>query len=388
MNKTLLIEIKDNKAVVTLTSFNSKVSLLYKNSFYFKPLVGKILFDSTWIKKMQAELINITPFETINNITLVINTKGTLSKTKILTFSTKADLTTELAQIKTKIENQNGKLLHLINFRTTILSQTISEIKLGLAYEVVSNDLYKQIVAAFYANNLEFTKVVSTIEAIRNALVMLKQQNKVIFDVDIEAKHTLISIIKDGTYLEIIKLKGGMDIIYKNIAKKMQINSKTARKLFMSFGFIPPDAVIDNKIIYIKKSLNGEQTTFRKKDLSNYITEIVNEFFAEIKGYLNKYTNFAPSLIFSGEISHLVGFESYAKIVLSAKNEVTVYDSNIIGLNQQDALIVVGALEEMNKNIIIKPGKEKMFKGDNYLCKKQYKVLFLISKINRMYNYV
>ncbi len=388
MIKTLLIEIKDNKAAVTLTSYNGKVSLLYRNNFYFKPLIGKILFDSTWIRKMQTELRKVTAFETIENFVLIINTKGTFSKTEILYFSPQIDLTKELSLIKAKIQVQNGKLLHLIDFKTTFISRDNKGIKLALCYEVISKNLYRQIIDAFYANNLKFTKIISSIETIKNALLVLKQKDKVIFDVDIEAKHTLISIMKNGTYLEIIKLRGGMDIIYKNIARKMQISSTTARNLFMSFGFIPPEAVVDNKIIYTKRDSTGDQNTFRKKDLSNYITEIVNDFFAEIKGFLNRYAAFNPALIFSGEISRLVGFESYAQIALSAPSQVSIYSSKIIGLCQHDALIVVGALEQINKNIIIKQGKEKMFKGDNYLLKKQHKLLFLATKINRMYNYI
>ncbi len=158
----------------------------------------------------------------------------------------------------------------------------------------------------------------------------------------------------------------------------MMIKKQDAKTLFKSFGSIPPEDVVDDKVIHMRK--NGKETeVFTKKDLSRNITEKVNELFANIKYHIDetKLGDKEVRIVFNGEIKTLMGFRKYASKSFDETN-ITKYKTDIIGLNPETEFITMGMLLENKTHI-----EEKRKKANAHSLK-----VSLLSKLSRMYNYI
>lgn len=387
MNKILFIEIKDNKAITSLSTHDgTKHHLLYQKSSSFKPVFGSIIFDSTWIKTIKKEITDKFQLLNIDKIYIMVNKTSTLTKSEVINIPTNTYLPAAIKDLKTKIYSAYNNLV-VIDADVNVITKETTQSTIVVTHEAIAKKLHQQIVGAFIANKLVDYQFISTFQAKKMALNNYST-NKSIVNIAIETNHIAISFLEDGNYKSIIKIKNGLNLIYQNIVNKMNIKPSLAKKMYQAFGHIPPDKVIDNKIIYSSVNNQGRITIFTKKDLSFYITEVVNLLFSQIQNELNKINDSEPLLIFSGEILNLVGFEEYAQITLGTKKSIHSFATSIIGITKENALITIGVLDFLTKDIIINVSNN-ISQNDNYLLKNEFGYFKrLISKFNRTYNYL
>lgn len=391
MNKSLLIEIKDTYANITLaTFFQNKWAILMNKKYHFRSKIkdDDIIFDNSWIKNMKTEIQEIVPIVSLTNISLMVNTMGSLIKTSVGIF----DIRNSNQEIKEKIKKELGQrkksfAITGITINSVVKDTTKFEQKVSYTYELISKSFLLEIKNSFLLENIKINNVISVHEAMKKSIVPYARQHDFIYNVTIEEKFATINIFENGNFINAYKTSTGLDFIYSNIKEKMDISKQEARKLFKNIGNIPPSAVLDNKIILTRIHDDGTQTIFSKKDLSSYITESVNIIFQGVLSNLKEYQAYNPTLLFSGEISILNGFEAYAKVSLDV-NSVEIFKTNLIGIEIDTNYFTVGALKKIQKQFEnIKQNKIQLNKESYWVSSKKSFTQFL-EKTAKYFSYI
>ncbi|NQX83430.1 MAG: hypothetical protein HRS50_01790, partial [Mycoplasmataceae bacterium] len=253
---------------------------------------------------------------------------------------------------------------------------SLTKKEIHVTAEFVEKEYLQEITNQFKYKGIKFDKTIPLIRSILNSIKTKSIKNGFTFSILIEEKFTQLIIFKSDEIISSVKWSTGLTDIYDYISKRMNIDKSTARKLFKSFGSIPPEDVVDDKVIYSNK-YEKEIEIFTKKDLSRYITEKVNELFSNIKSHidpLKKISNI--KIIFNGEIKSLIGFKKYA-INSFAEPNIEKFQTKIIGLNEENEFITMGTLIESN-NFSQKKDIEEI----------NIPKINVFNKILRMYNYI
>ncbi len=378
MKNLLAIEIKDNKIIVTLTKYiNGKHNLMYHKSYEFIPLQDRIAFNASLIPRIKNDLIELGLFETINKSTLTINTSRVVVKTFKEEFKYDTDLELEKEKFKNKLKNKwpDSEILKLefpykkSGFTKKIINSTV---------ESVERSYLKEVVSMFRFNGINISKVVPMLDVIEESMKENSIDKGITFSVLVEEKFTQLTTFENGSISFSTKWKSGLNDIYKHISKIMNININESKKLFKFFGSIPPEDVVDDKVIHTIKH-GKEVEVFTKKDLSKYITEKVNELFSNVKSEFPFIADDSEErkIIFSGEIKSLNGFKKYAKKSFAEKN-VEKFSSKLIGLSEEAEFVTLGILNIIQDEKIKKSVEGKLDKPK----------ISAINKFIRMYNYI
>ncbi len=377
MKNILAIEIKDNKTIASLTrEINGEHNLLLHKTYGSKPLLTSILYDVSIINQIKDDLLKMELFETIDESYLTINTKRTV----IQTFEKEFKYNVEIGKQKDDIVKTLNKKYPHFKITELIFSDTASSLtkkNVNITVEFVEHEFINEIKKQFKFKGINFNGYIPLIKSIQNSTKSNEVKNGITFSILVEEKFAQLTTIENGIVTASKKWNDGLTNIYEYIADSMEIDKASAKKLFKSFGSIPPEDVVDDKVIH---SLNKgkELIIFTKKDLSRYITERVNELFANIKTEVDPVKNKKDiRIVFNGEIKSLVGFRKYASKSFSVPN-IKKFETKVIGLNEETEFITSGILEE------IKSTKKILRKKEEISTSK----INIFNKITRMYNYI
>ncbi len=388
MKNVLAIEIKDNKTIVTLAKAlgNGNFSLLLHKQYNSKRLISStVQYDHSIIDKIVSDLKEMNILNDIDEKLLTINTQKVAMVVQNSEYKYNTDLIEAREKYQKEIERKSPGVMvnNLLFSKESDISLTKQNISVTL--ELMRHEYMNNIIDSFNKQGIKFTKVVPITNAIKNASTEYSIEDGITMSVLVEEKFTQLTWLENGRIASSLKWKLGLSDIYQHIANIMKVEKATAKQLFKSFGFIPPEDVVDDKVIHIKENGN-EMEIFTKKDLAKFITEKVNELFSNIKYHVDliKSEDKDIRIIFNGEIKKLMGFKKYASLSFDGPN-IKKYKTNIIGLNPETEFVTKGLLLEADSN--------KAYGLNNQDEKKKTEKLYtpkinLFNKIVRMYNYI
>ncbi len=380
MKNVLAIEIKDNKTIVTVAKVNAgNYNLLLHKQYNSKGLSNEVYYDSEIVKRVKEDLLEMNIFNDIDEKYITFNTKRVGATVRSFEYKYNTDLAVEKERVLRNIKIQQPNV-HVNNFlfsKDTDISLTKQNI--NAVIEVMEIDYRENVLDWYRREGFEFTKVIPITQAIENSVSQKSIEDGITMSVLFEEKFTQLSMVENGKLTYSIKWEFGLSDIYDHISNMMQIDKNSAKKLFKSFGSIPPEDVVDDKVLHVIK--NGKETeVFTKKDLSRYITEKVNVIFSEVKGKIDsvKSEDSNIRIVFNGEIKTLIGFKKYASKSFNEPN-IKKYRTNIIGLNPETEFITMGMLLETKTNL---EDQEQQIK-EVHSTRPTF-----ISKMFRMYSYI
>ncbi len=379
MKNVLAIEIKDNKTIVTLAKIqDGNYGLILHKSYGSRALSKGVYYDDEIINNIVRDLREINILNDIDEKYLTINTNKVsittinLQKQK---FNTPLEERKELFINSVKHKNPGIHICEEIysNSDNYMVNQNVRA-----TLEAVNIEYIEKIKSLFRAKGIEFTKTIPVIRAIQNSVKSEIEEKDSAISILVEEKFTQLTWIEKGVVSSAVKWDLGLTDIYQHISNLMNINKQEAKQLFASFGSIPPEDVVDDKVIHTRR--NGKELEiFTKKDLSRFITEKVQELFANVKHHIDALKHEGRiKIIFNGEIKKLMGFKKFASISFNEPN-IKKYHTNIIGLNPETEFITMGILEEVKKETNNKKRKKE------YLYTPK---VSLLNKLTRMYNYI
>ncbi len=396
MNRFLLIEIKDNCALVTLSDFkNGRWSILLskKYDFNFKNKLqinsNIINYDINWMKKMKDDIEEVVFFNTIDKKVLVINNFYTLSKTIKVTENPTISNKEIVKNIKNNISERYSNL-KLVEFNINEIEVTPIKKDIEFSYELINNDILEVLISYLKAMGIKIDEVFSSNSITKRVVKDYQNINSNIFNIKIEEEYISIDYLENGKIKKSFKNNNGLIYIYKFISKQLNIDLKTSKKLFLDFGSIPPESIIDNRIIYDGKNLDNEKIYFSKKDLSEAITKSVDQLFTLIKEVIKriKDTNKDYSIVFSGEIINLKGFDNYSKDKFEIKS-VLIFKNDIVGFEFQNEMVSSGMMFILEDRISNDLNIDIEFQSNKLINKKNKKILkIFIDRVNKYYNYI
>ncbi len=378
MKNILAVEIKDNKTIVTVAKVQARnYNLLLHKSYNSKPLNTETYYDSDIINEIVNDLKQMNIFNDIDEKYLTINTNRVTITTMNMEYKYNTDLDQSKEQFRQHIlrNNKTAHINELIFSKENDISLTKQNITATV--EAMHSDYINQIEKEYKQKGIEFTKVIPIMRTIQNATSTKAISDGITISILIEEKFTQLTWIDNGVITSSIKWATGLTDIYQHISNMMNIKKPAAKKLFKSFGSIPPEDVVDDKVIHTRKE-GKEMEVFTKKDLSRFITEKVNELFSNVKYHIEKLKNDDNQIriIFNGEIKTLMGFKKYASKSFNEPN-IKKFKTNIIGLNPETEFITMGILLEVEDNLETKK-KDKLYSPK----------VNLLNKVFRMYNYI
>ncbi len=395
MKNVLAIEIKDNKTIVTLSKVlkNGNYSLLLHKQYGSKKLISSatgstssVQYDYSIPEKIANDLQQMNIFNDIDEKLLTINTQ----MVAIVVQNSEYKYNTDLVEAREKLLSNIKRTSPNVHLNNLVFSKdsdiSLTKQNISATMELLHNDYINNIIDSFKKKGIEFTKIVPITQAIQNAAEKKSIDYGITMSVLVEEKFTQLTWLEQGRIVSSLKWQLGLSDIYQHISNIMQINKGIAKKLFKSFGSIPPEDVVDDKVIHTRE--NGKELeVFTKKDLSRFITEKVNELFANIKYHVDsaKSEEKQIRIIFNGEIKSLMGFKKYASKSFDEPN-IKKYKTNVIGLTPETEFITMGLLLEADSNTYYNNG------GNSHDEKKVEKLytpkISLMKKVLRMYNYI
>lgn len=385
MKTILSIEIKDNKTVSTLTRIiNGESNILLHKTYGSREISNKhsVQYDINIIKSIKDDLEINNLFEQIDESYLTINTNQVAVETKNIELKYDSNLNEVKEFYRNKLVKQypNLKITKLDIFAQ---EASLTKKKGTLIIEFIKEEYLKEIVDQFAAKDIKFKKIVPLIETIKNATLLETERNETALSIVVEEKFTQLLIVQSGKVSSSIKWDTGLTDIYSHISKNMNIEKQAAKKLFKAFGSIPPEDVIDDKVIH-NRTVGKETKYFTKKDLSTYITEKVNGLFSNIKAVIDPLKETRKiKLIFNGEIKALLGFKKYASEAFAEPN-IKKYNKTLIGLNEETEFITMGLLETIKK-------ENNLYKKEILNTEKidvSRPKITVLNKLFKIYNYI
>ncbi len=375
MKNVLTVEIKDNKTIVTVAKVgNDDYSIVMHKSYSSKALSG-VNYDTDIPKFVNRDLKSLNIINNIDEKILTINT----SKNSISTYQFESKFNADIEEDKKTFlrmkQYEHPKLDFMTKEFYSGLDMNLTSQKVYATLEAVHDDYKKDIVDSFKQNGIKFNSVMSTIDSIKNSLKAYEAKDESIVSILVEEKFIQLTWIRNGNVSSAIKWNKGLSDIYEYIAKRMGVSKKSAKDFFKSFGSIPPEDVVDDKVIH---NYEEDNEIFTKKDLSGYITEKVQDLFSSVKHHIEtfKLNDESIKFIFSGEIKSLTGFTKFAKKSFNVP-DIKKYKSTIIGLEEETEFITMGMLLSV-------PSIHQVRKKEIT----QIQSKSLLWKLTRMYNYI
>ncbi len=376
MKQVLTIEVKDNKTVATLAKVkNGNIDLLMHNTYGSKPLSTHHHFDEQIAKNIKADLREINFINDIDETYLIVNSQDVTISTYDFDFRYNEDIEVSKERVKNKIIRDNPSV-HISHLLTLVDDQSLTKKSIRTILEASKKDYIQEIRSAFYTEGIVFTKVIPVLQAIKNSVIDKTGDTDSIVSILVEEKFTQLTWITKGVITSSVKWSFGLTNIYEYISAAMKISKPEAKGLFKSFGSIPPSSVVDDKIIH--SNTNGKETEiFTKKKLSEFITEKVQDLFANVLHHIEgiKQPDEQIGILFTGEIQALTGFKKFASTSFEETN-IQKYNTDIIGLEPESEFITMGALLEVED--VYEDKKEHLYKPKNSFFEKLF----------RMYNYI
>ncbi len=340
--KTLTIEINDKSVKTSLLSFEYDKTVLKTKTYLYQDTDfsdNTFSFDFSWIKKIKNDF-NYFDFDSSREeIRVIFNTSMTYIDTEVQNIdSFKSDDYSEeiKAYIKEKYPNQ-----YLIDFNFVIAKND-----LHFTYELINYDFFMFFKNVFDINGIKTFAIDSFINIHLKAISSYANIHQSIISITTNDNNLIFSAIESGEIKAIYKKNYGLKNIISNISSKMHLNDATSKKMFEMIATIPPEDVIDNRIIYSRTSSESEHViSYSKKDLSTYVSEGVNELFIE---FYSDYVDFAKKdslILFSGDITELTGFANYASKKLNSKN-VEIFKTNKIGMKSSRDFLTYGFIND------------------------------------------
>ncbi len=371
-NKILILEVQDNYLKATLLFFGEDTSILFDKKIEYKEngVNNLFNFDFSWLKSLRDELKNHYHFNFELDRTIVI-----FNSSQVFIDTHEEPLEDNDQLVETKMNEFVSKIEQKINEKYP--TQELLDLKvnpgvksINYSYELINREFITLFMASlnrFGFKNIDF-KSYLTIQ--NDALNDYKNIDKNLISIDFSDNFFLFSHYVDGELKAIYKKAAGVENILANIANNMGVSRDIAEQLFETIATIPPEDVIDNRIIYSKanETLN-HVVSFTKKDLSTYVTEGVNKLFLRFLGDLTELKQSNPKIIFSGKFNDLKGFESYSKNKLDTTN-IQMYNKEIIGTTTLDSFLLSGIIN----NLYISTNNKQLYKTQTHkeLVKKNY----------------
>ena len=335
MNK-LFIEIYNESIrahIVNTDNYSVLLSKEYKNSM-------------DWATQIYQDVQDVD--ESIDNYSILFN-QGT---TKIYT-KEESHRAMELDQkglkvIKKKIVE--SLFLKYPDYRTTYLKvyprpSSPGKYELRYIYELVNQDQLKAISFALADAGFK-TEGNIVLSSLNNVTRALKQyDDKTIVNIHVEDEFMRLVVMTDKKPVYVSKTPYGLDRTVEEISKKMNISTAKAKELFKNFGNIPPEAVVDNKVIHSYKDKQGNLHVFTKKDLSGYVTNYVDKLINSLKPAIEGYLGIETKVIFSGDVVTLRGFEDYLRKTLNLY-KTEVYESKTFGFVSVNTISMDGVIDK------------------------------------------
>ncbi len=377
MKNVLAIEIKDNKTIVTLAKVdNGDYSLILHKTYNSKAVKGNN-YDGEIVDQLVQDLREINIINDIDETLLTINSSMASIDTMRNNFNYANSNEAITNHIQATVEKQYP-MVEIVKISNLIDETQMTTKTVWTCIEANKIEFKNEVIRLFKQKGIKFTKIVSTIDAISNSIKHYESATKTTISILVEAKFIQLTWFKNGALTSAVKWKGGLDDIYNHIVNQMSVNKQMAKKLFQSFGSIPPEDVVDDKVIYSNRSEDGREIiVYTKKDLSRMITEKVQDLFANVKDHIDKLKGEDEvKIVFNGEIKALTGFRKFASKSFN-EPDIKKYKSTIIGLRPETEFITMGMLSEV-KDIQGKKKKEHLYTQKNSL----------LSKVFRMYNYL
>lgn len=381
MKNIMTVEIKDNKTIVTIAKrSNGEYSLLNHITYLSRPLTKSNPYDYDIVNRIVNDLKDMNIFNDIDEKYLTINTKHVRFTTYAnIEYAYNTDLEEEKAKFKRQLERKFTDLtINKLVYSDTEKSYTKKNI--SITVEAINTIYQHDIMERFKVSGIKFDGIIPVLDVITNITKKQAIDEGVTHSILLEEKFMQLTSIENGVLISSKKYNMGLSNIYQHVADQMGIEKHVAKKLFKSFGSIPPEDVVDDKVIHAVENGN-ELTVFTKKDLSSFITEKVNQIFSYVKDevYSEDMEGKTKRIIFNGEIKTLLGFKKYAANSFAEPN-IKKYKSNTIGFDSETEFISMGMLI----------GSEKFAKQEKETKKE---VLYrpkinVLSKMFSMYNYI
>ncbi len=371
-NKILILEVQDNYLKATLLFFGEDTSILFDKKIEYKEngVSNLFNFDFSWLKSLRSELKHDYHFNfEIDRTIVIFNSSQVFIDTKEEPLENGDQLLdTDMDKFVSKIEqkiNEDYPTQELLDLKINAGVKNIN-----YSYELINREFMTLFIASLNRFGFKNVNFKSYLEIQNDALNDYKNVDKNLVSIDFSDNFFLFSHYVDGELKAIYKKDAGVENILANIANNMSVSREIAEQLFETIATIPPEDVIDNRIIYSKenKTLN-HVVSFTKKDLSTYVTEGVNKLFLRFLGDLTELKHTNPKIIFSGKFNDLKGFENYSKNKLDTTN-IQMYNKEIIGTTTLDSFILSGAIN----NLYISMNNKQIYKAQTHkeIVKKNY----------------
>lgn len=379
MNNHLLFEIKDRYVNVTLASLTNKWNILYSKKFVFKrnQKNEQSSFDASWIPHMKQQVSQIIEFDLIDDISLILNSRqvilgSKIFKTPIIEFDIKKGKKEFIDQLRS--DNKN---MYVLGVSKAVMAQQGVYANMKFVYELFPEKQLQTIISSFQYEGIKIKRVQSGFKAIKKATQPYMQLSKSVVNIDFDSYFTTITHTLDGVVQNVSKKNIGIESIYMAVAQQLEVDISSAVKLVKAFGNIPPENIVDNRIISSRfNKETGLYKDFDKKQLSSVITQVVNSIYEHIYEDVNISKESNPLFLFSGQLSGLKGFVEYSKTTLDINN-VKTYKSNIVGINDYDAFVTSGALAKTRK-VSTEDAKQQP----------KAQIISLFNRVKRLYNYI
>ncbi len=378
MKNVLAIEIKDNKTIVTLAKVErGNYSLILHKSYGSKPLSKSVSYDRDIVEAIYRDLRELNITNEIDETLLTINTIKTSVSTNTFGVSYNQSIDSFKEDFETYINTKYSNLNFSKIEYSTNEDIALTEKKVIATVEGTPNEYYNEIVDLYKQKGIKITKVVPTLDAIKNSVAKYADEHRSTISILVEEKFIQLTWINNNKITSAVKWSHGLTDIYEHISSTMGINKSDAKQLFKSFGSIPPEDVVDDKVIYTQRE-GKELNVFTKKDLSRMITEKVQDLFGNVKHHIDELKhNGRIKIVFNGEIKTLTGFKKFASKSFN-EPDIKKYKSTIIGLNPETEFITMGMLLEVKTPL----QNNKKRKEHLYIQKNN-----LLTRMFRMYSY-
>ncbi len=377
MKNVLAIEIKDNKTIVTLAKVErSNYSLILHKSYGSKPLSKNVSYDSDIVDAIYRDLRELNITNEIDETLLTINTIKTSVSTNGYNISYNKPLEELKEHFKERIKAKYKTLTFTKIEHAEDENIALTQQKLISSVEGVPTEYVNEVVSLYKQKGIRITRIIPTLDAIKNSVAKYADEHRSTISILVEEKFIQLTWIKDNKITSAVKWSHGLTDIYEHISSTMGINKSDAKQLFKSFGSIPPEDVIDDKVIYTQRE-GKELNVFTKKDLSRMITEKVQDLFGNVKYHIDELKHNGIKIVFNGEIKTLTGFKKFASKSFN-EPDIKKYKSTIIGLNPETEFITMGMLLEVKTPLQDnKKRKEHLYIQRNSL----------LTRMFRMYSY-
>ena len=388
--RKLIIEIKNYKAVATLSQFmNGRWAIQMSNSYVFdkEAIAQKHGFDQSWIANMKSDVEKIVMFNNIDDVSLVINNRHASISNETSTENINFDINEHVKIKQAEAKEIYFKDIVAVSAKTHEVELFKNKMNVTTTTERIPMAYLQKIRDAFVSHSINLTEILMSHMVIQNAIKPYIKQENVMINLHVDLEDTFITTSINGSIVSTEKIKGGMDRVYANINQEMGISTEKSKAFVRNYGQIPPDSVTDNKLILTQKEeSSGFMRTYRKRDLSRYITEIVSDLLDRANKAKNRFESNRVQVVISGDMINIDGIQEYAIKHLDT-TDVKLYKTNIFGIADSKSLIATGILKTTNIETKIEENTLKLNREAIKTNKNKSLIVRLKETFNTYYKY-